>query len=542
MTSGYILPWSTARRHNITLDLNEFDHAHHADVLRAAAGTVHARYPDPAMALDLFRAMDLDADSALLTAGSDDALDYITDESVRDETPCFIFAPAYGYASSIIGRKSSHITKIASGIRDTASLSTCLVFYAASLAGPSVVYLANPSNPLGTIVARKEIERVACEYPNTTFVIDEAYIEFAETCASCAPLSRTLPNVVVTRTFSKAYGLAGLRLGYVVAHPTIIERLRKAYNEKRVTECAMRAGLAVLKNKAYYDACIQNVRRERDALHAYFQQSGWFYVPSHANFVTLYAPGGHAAFEARGITVRNLSDHPGFEGFVRVTVGNESHMASFLDILKSLAPPPRPLLGLHTPKNHIWELKCLFQKLASILDASDLQGKFWLDSGSLLGWHRNAGGVIPWDDDVDIGILGSDVEVLLALREKLASHGLRLKLNRTEMYYQIDALTRGATGDIHIDIFPFVTNGTHLVNADPRFVEPDAVRCNFRYVPEDLFPLQRVMWYGTVPVNIPNKYETILRDNIPSDFMRDASVEFEGTRVLFKDVPTWIAA
>jgi hypothetical protein len=403
------------------------------------------------------------------------------------------------------------------------------------------VYLANPGNPLGTMVTSQEIDKVAGQYPNSLFVVDEAYIEFAHG-DTCAPLISRHDNIVVVRTFSKAYGLAGMRLGYVIAPPVIIQALRKTYNEKRVTDSAMRAGLAVVKHREHYDACVQSVQFERTALQEYLKRAGWFYVPSHANFVTFYAPGQHATFEEQGVTVRDLSDHPGFEGFLRVTIGNAAHMASFKEILASLTPPSStPLVAAHTPKDHIWQLKCLFQKLALVLNTSALQGKFWLDSGSLLGWHRNAGGMIPWDDDVDLGILGTDVGELLALRDRLAAHGLRLKLNRTGMYYQIDTATTETTGDVHIDIFPFVPDGDVLVNADPRFVNADAVRCNFRYRPEDLFPLRRAMWYGTVAVSVPNRYTRILDANIPSEYMRDASVEINGKRALFR-VERWTAA
>ena len=545
MTS-YALPWCPARRRNVTLDLNEFDHPHHEEVLRVMTDTTgHTKYPDPSLTSELFRAMGLDPDGALLTAGSDDALDYITDDFVRRDTPCFVFAPAYGYASSIIHRKSSNVTRIASDIRDDAPLSTCLAFYARDLEAPSLVYLANPSNPLGTMVKSSEIEKIASVYPRATFVIDEAYIEFAESCDTCAPLVSRHANVIVVRTFSKAYGLAGLRLGYAIANPIVVARLRKAYNEKRVTNIAMRAGLAIVKFKSHYDACVESVRFERDALQTYFRDAGWFYVPSHANFVAFYAPGAHATFEERGVTVRDLSDPPGFEGFLRVTVGNAANMAAFTSILKTISPPPRfPLVGAYVPKDHIWKMKLLFQDLASVLNASALAGRFWLDSGSLLGWHRHAGGAIPWDDDVDIGILDSDADSLLGLRDRLASRGLRLKLNRTEMYYQVDAPENWdapATDDIHVDIFPFVADGARLVNRDPRFVDPDMVRCNFRYAPEDLFPLRSAMWYDTVPVGVPKEHERILRDNIPSDFMGVACLEIRGERASF-EVPRWVAA
>lgn len=542
---SYVLPWCKARRQNITLDLNEFDHEHHEEVLRVMRNADgHAKYPDPSLSTQLFRAMDIDPDGALLTAGSDDALDYVTDEFVRRDTPCFVFVPTYGYALSIVRRKSSNVTTIALGIRDNAPLSTCLEFY---LSEPSMVYLANPSNPLGTMVNSDEIEKIAATYPHTTFVIDEAYIEFS--CArldTCARLTARYPNVVVVRTFSKAYGLAGLRLGYAIANPSVVSRLRRVYNEKRVTDIAMRAGLAIWKFKKHYDACIENVRAERNALQSYFKSVGWFYIPSHANFVAFYAPNLHATFEKQGITVRDLSEHPGLEGFLRVTIGNAKNMSAFMNVLKTIEPPAHsPLIEAHVPKEHIWEMKRLFRELVSVLNASPLSGKFWLDSGSLLGWHRNAGGAIPWDDDVDIGILESDVDALLELRDVLASRGLRLKLNRTEMYYQIDAPKKWdapTTEDIHVDIFPFVMSpdGT-LVNRDPRFVDSDLVRCNFRYSPEDLFPLRPAMWYDTVRVSVPKNYESILRDNIPSDFMETACLEIRSERASFA-VSRWFAA
>ena len=118
-----------------------------------------------------------------------------------------------------------------------------------------MVYLVLPNNPLGYTLPVEAVDELSARHPHTLFVVDEAYAEFAEPQrGTCAGLASARPNVVVTRTFSKFFGLAALRIGYLVAHRDVVGHLRRLHNDKDVSALAQQAALCVLENADHYAA------------------------------------------------------------------------------------------------------------------------------------------------------------------------------------------------------------------------------------------------------------------------------------------------
>jgi len=200
--------------------------------------------------------------------------------------------------------------------------------------GARVVFIAYPNNPTGNCFDRAAVERVLDEAA-CTVVVDEAYFEFSGKTFVHEVASRQ--NLVVLRTLSKGFGLAGIRLGYAVAPPPIAEALEKVrlpYNigalGQAVAECALAEPEGFLRRAG-------KLRRERKRLaRALSKLQGVTPFPSDANFILFRtaAPAGdlHAALLRRGVLVKNL-DGPGTEGCLRVTVGTRQENDAFLEAL-----------------------------------------------------------------------------------------------------------------------------------------------------------------------------------------------------------------
>jgi histidinol-phosphate aminotransferase len=193
-----------------------------------------------------------------------------------------------------------------------------------------LVYLANPNNPTGTWFGLASFERFLARVPaDVLVVVDEAYVEFADApdYASALSLLEHHPNLVVTRTFSKAHALAGLRVGYAVAHPglvAVVERVRESFNVNMV---ALAAAAASLDDDAHLAMSLACNAAQRTELADALRQRGWFVHPSQTNFLLVEfgpdTPAIEAALLARGIVVRPMAGY-GLPQCLRISVGDQS--------------------------------------------------------------------------------------------------------------------------------------------------------------------------------------------------------------------------
>ena len=514
----YSLGWDERRSTPIRLDLNEFQ-GEHCQALQQGllvGADVASSYPDPADQ-DQLRDL-LGIGNCLFTPGSDQAIRLAAIwASEHGSGHILVATPTYDRAMDVFDQTFRRVTEIPLDplgcVRD--SLSKWLEFHD----DVGAVYLVNPGNPLGTVISPRAIEHAAAANPGTVFIVDEAYIEYAGDDVTCIDLTKRLANVIVLRTFSKAWGLAGLRLGYLAAHPGVLKQLADGINEKDVTTISVRAAITVLQHREQYDAQVRAVCRQRDDLAHELREAGWTVPITRANFVTVLADDDTARLvrdmcKRRGVMIRTKP-----HGLIRVTMGHEEGVAIVRGVFALSPPPMCEVIRRFTPKETVWDLKLLFKRLVEVLHANGFGRKWWLDSGSLLGWARHGGGLIPWDDDVDIGILEEHVTALAALRPQFDRAGLRLKMNRAGAYWQVDTCVGSddpVTGAVHIDIFPFrLTPEGVLVNVDPRFVDPEPGMANFKYSPDDLFPLQRTLWYDELTVNVPANPHAVLDTNLP---------------------------
>jgi histidinol-phosphate aminotransferase len=202
---------------------------------------------------------------------------------------------------------------------------------------PRAIFLANPNAPSGTFVSPQKIEEL-CKKFSGVVLIDEAYVDFADD--NCLPLVREYDNVVITRTLSKAYSLAGLRFGYAVAKPEIIKEMNKARDSYPCDAISVAAATAAILDQDYARKSWEHVKSERQRLSSELTQMGWKVLPSHANFILAVAPDGrgkdvYLGLKRQGILVRYF-DQPGLQDKVRITVGTSQENNALIGGIKAL--------------------------------------------------------------------------------------------------------------------------------------------------------------------------------------------------------------
>jgi histidinol-phosphate aminotransferase len=200
-----------------------------------------------------------------------------------------------------------------------------------------LVVCCNPNSPTGTISAVSTIERILTEAPHVSVLVDECYFEYSSVTAK--DLIKDYNQIFITRTFSKTWGLAALRLGYVLAHSDTISNLKKVRGPYDMNVPAVIAANAALENPSYMKEYVDEViTLARPRFCAYLETKGINYWPSEANFVLL-EPKNPVSFEeglrSRGIYVRSRKG-PGIEGTVRITIGKLDDVERVISALEEM--------------------------------------------------------------------------------------------------------------------------------------------------------------------------------------------------------------
>ncbi len=313
-----------------------------------AAQTDFNRYPDPLSSKlreSLARFLDVPAEDIVTGAGSLGALNQLlatfagqNDDGKADEV---IYAwrsfEAYPICVGLAGAESVRIPLTAEGRHDLDAMA------AAVTARTRMILLCTPNNPTGPILTTEETERFINAVPaDVVVVIDEAYQEFvrAGDAVDGIAMYRKYPNVVVLRTFSKAHGLAGLRVGYSVSRPDLTQHLRVAATPFAVSQIAETAAVTSIEHFADVVERVQSLVDERDRVTAGLRNLGWFVPEAQGNFVWLNLGANSAEFAAlaaeRALSVRAF----GNEG-VRVSIGEPEANTRFLELCAIYTKPPQ---------------------------------------------------------------------------------------------------------------------------------------------------------------------------------------------------------
>jgi histidinol-phosphate aminotransferase len=201
----------------------------------------------------------------------------------------------------------------------------------------AMTVLTTPNNPTGLAMTVEEIERIVTASPGFV-VVDEAYVEFNPE-GTVVDLLDHHPNLIILRTLSKGFGLAGMRLGYLMAHPDVVRELMKARLPFMVDRFAEKTALAVLQHPSLIDERIRRIQSSVDEVTEALQaMDGVEAVPSQANFVIFTTPVPADTLQDRltdqGVLVRNMGGYPELEGYLRVSAGTEAENNAFLGALE----------------------------------------------------------------------------------------------------------------------------------------------------------------------------------------------------------------
>ena len=200
-----------------------------------------------------------------------------------------------------------------------------------------LIFIANPNNPTGTYLNGVELEAFIAQVPEQTLVVlDEAYVEYGEQDMDSVAWLEKYPNLIITRTFSKAYGLAGLRVGYALSHPDVADLLNRIRQPFNVNSFALMAASVALNDDDYLTKTKQHNDAGMAQLVAGFEALGLDFIPSKGNFITLdVARNGDDVFAEllqKGVIIRSVANY-GLENHIRVSIGLADENQRFLDAL-----------------------------------------------------------------------------------------------------------------------------------------------------------------------------------------------------------------
>ncbi|MBP7142598.1 MAG: histidinol-phosphate transaminase [Opitutaceae bacterium] len=309
-----------------------------AEALRAEIGSDGALlrlYPNPTSeplraVIAAYHGHGLSADNVLVGNGSDDVLNLLVRCFSSPTVETGFTLPSYSLYPVLVSMQDGR----SSAIEFDRSLQLPVEAIASSSA--CAFFLTSPNAPTGVAFSNADLERVLARFQGV-LIVDEAYAPFAK--ENAVPLLARHPRLVVVRTLSKAHALAGIRVGYALANPEMVElldRVRDSYNVSRLSQVAAQAALA---DRAYYDRLIARVVSSRDRYRAkWIRDLGWFSYESAANFIFIeprnrtglcgkdVARSVYDYLFSRRILVRAFPNHPLTGSFLRISVGTDEEM------------------------------------------------------------------------------------------------------------------------------------------------------------------------------------------------------------------------
>jgi len=308
--------------------------------LRELDGETLARYPERGPAERIVAEhLGVRPPELLLTNGTDEAIHLLSETYLEPGDEALIVVPTFALYEICAAQTGARVIRVPAG--ENFAFPTARVLAAAG-ARTRFIAVANPNNPTGAFARISDLLEIARRVPEAALLVDEAYVEFSG--ETIAPRWREVPNLFVSRTFSKAYGMAGLRIGVLMGAAEQIGWVRRATSPYNLNSVALACLPAALSDQDYVRAYVEEALEGRRELESELKSRGVRFWPSRANFVLIDLGDRLKPFigemRARGILVRDRSRDPLCQGCVRITVGIREHnqqlIASLGEVLSEI--------------------------------------------------------------------------------------------------------------------------------------------------------------------------------------------------------------
>jgi len=275
----------------------------------------------------------LQADHVLLTNGVDEAIHLVCAAFLEDDDEAIICTPTFFMYEVSVRMMTPHLTRVQA---DASFEFPYERFVAAITPRTKLIVVCSPNNPTGAVASREHLLAICAAAPHAVVMVDEAYYHFFG--ESVMDDVGKVPNLLVARTFSKAYGLANLRIGLLAGSAELMKPVRKVSSPYNVNGVALDCLPVALADDAYVQWYAGQVHAGRARMMDGLRALGVDFFPSHANFVLMKIGAKHTelvkAMRARGVLLRDRSTDPGCDGYVRITIGVDEHVTRGLGALQ----------------------------------------------------------------------------------------------------------------------------------------------------------------------------------------------------------------